>query len=83
MVGDLAVADLDPAGSDRGDLRIVGDEDDGAALGREAPEEGVQFYRAAGWVEYGRVPGHALRPDGQPAETTMFYKRLDGGISPV
>jgi len=28
------------------------------------------------------VPGHALRPDGEPAETTMFYKRLDTGITP-
>jgi GNAT superfamily N-acetyltransferase len=52
-------------------------------LDTESGSAGDLLYRAAGWVEYGRVPGHALRPDGQPAETTMFYKRLDAGIKPA
>jgi GNAT superfamily N-acetyltransferase len=51
-------------------------------LDTETGSAGDLLYRAAGWVEYGRVPGHALRPNGEPAETTMFYKRLDTGILP-
>jgi len=51
-------------------------------LDTETGSAGDLLYRAAGWLEYGRVPGHALRPDGEPAETTMFYKRLDTGITP-
>ena len=39
VVGDLAVADLDAAGSDGGDLGIVRDQGDGAALFAEGPEE--------------------------------------------
>ncbi len=50
-------------------------------LDTESGSAGDMLYRAAGWVECGRVPGHALRPDGQPAETTMFYKRLGGAIT--
>jgi len=45
-------------------------------LDTESGSAGDALYRAAGWVECGRVPGHALRPDGVPADTTMFYKRL-------
>ena len=58
-----------------------------ASLGRtlllldtETGGAGDALYRAETWVEYGRVPGHALRPDGRPAETTMFYKRLAPAI---
>jgi GNAT superfamily N-acetyltransferase len=51
-------------------------------LDTETGSAGDLLYRAAGWLEYGRVPGHALRPNGEPAETTMFYKRLDTGILP-
>src|SRR5207253_10568580 len=48
---DPTVADLDAALGDRGDVRIVGDDDDRAALALEAPEQpdhvglvlGVQF----------------------------------------
>ncbi len=50
-------------------------------LDTESGSAGDALYRAAGWVEYGRVPDHALRPDGVPAETTMFYKRLAPAIS--
>lgn len=38
---------------------------------------GDLLYRSQGWVAYGEVPGHALSVDGQPSDTTMFYKRLD------
>jgi GNAT superfamily N-acetyltransferase len=50
-------------------------------LDTESGSAGDHLYRAEAWVEYGRVPGHALRPDGQPAETTMFYKRLGPAIT--
>jgi GNAT superfamily N-acetyltransferase len=45
-------------------------------LDTESGSAGDRLYRSCGWTEYGRVPGHALRPDGIPAETTMFYKLL-------
>lgn len=45
-------------------------------LDTESGSAGDRLYRRAGWTEYGRVPGHAFRPDGRLAETTMFYKRL-------
>ena len=45
-------------------------------LDTESGSAGDALYRAAGWVEYGRVPGHAYRPDGVLAETTMFYKSV-------
>lgn len=50
-------------------------------LDTESGSAGDALYRAAGWVEYGRVPGHAFRPNGVLAETTMFYKRLAPAIS--
>jgi GNAT superfamily N-acetyltransferase len=34
------------------------------------------LYRQLGWTAFGRVPDHALRPDGTPAATTYFYKDL-------
>lgn len=52
-------------------------------LDTESESAGDSLYRSCGWIEYGRVPGHAFTPDGRLAETTMFYKRLtpdgDGG----
>ena len=45
-------------------------------LDTESGSAGDRLYRSCGWIEYGRVPGHALTPDGRLAETTMFYKRL-------
>ncbi len=41
---------------------------------------GDLLYRSQGWVAFGEVPGHALSVEGQPTATTMFYKRLAGGI---
>jgi GNAT superfamily N-acetyltransferase len=45
-------------------------------LDTESGSAGDRLYRRCGWIEYGRVPGHAFTPDGRLAETTMFYKRL-------
>jgi GNAT superfamily N-acetyltransferase len=45
-------------------------------LDTESGSAGDRLYRRCGWIEYGRVPDHAFRPEGRLAETTMFYKRL-------
>ena len=45
-------------------------------LDTESGSAGDILYRRCGWTEIGRVPDHALRPDGRAAETTMFYKAL-------
>lgn len=45
-------------------------------LDTESGSAGERLYRACGWTEFGRVPGHAHRPSGELAETTFFYKRL-------
>ncbi len=34
------------------------------------------LYATSGWTRFGVVPGHALTPDGTPAETSFFYKQL-------
>jgi GNAT superfamily N-acetyltransferase len=47
-------------------------------LDTESGSAGDRLYRSCGWLEYGRVPDHAYKPDGRLAETTMFYKRLAG-----
>ena len=45
-------------------------------LDTESGSAGDMFYRSCGWTEIGRVPGHAFRPDGRLAQTTLFYKQL-------
>ena len=45
-------------------------------LDTESGSAGDLLYRSCGWIEYGRVPGHAFKPDGRLAETTFFYKQL-------
>jgi len=45
-------------------------------LDTESGSAGDMFYRSCGWTEIGKVPGHAFRPDGRLAETTLFYKQL-------
>jgi GNAT superfamily N-acetyltransferase len=45
-------------------------------LDTESGSAGDLLYRSCGWTEYGRVPGHAFRPEGHLAETTFFYKQL-------
>ena len=39
---------------------------------------GEKLYRSCGWIPFGIVPGHAHLPHGPLADTTYFYKRLDG-----
>lgn len=39
--------------------------------------EGEQLYLSCGCVKVGEIPGYALMPDGRPAPTSVFYKRLD------
>jgi GNAT superfamily N-acetyltransferase len=51
-------------------------------LDTESGSAGDLLYRSCGWVEIGRVPGHAFRPDGNLGDTTMFYKTL-GSPAPV
>ncbi len=45
-------------------------------LDTESGSAGDLLYRSCGWIEVGRVPGHAFTPDGRLAETTVFYKQL-------
>jgi GNAT superfamily N-acetyltransferase len=45
-------------------------------LDTESGSAGELLYRSCGWIEVGRVPGHAYRPDGRLGDTTMFYKSL-------
>lgn len=45
-------------------------------LDTESGSAGEALYKACGWTEFGRVPGHSHKPDGPLAETTFFYKRL-------
>ena len=45
-------------------------------LDTETGSAGDLLYRSCGWIELGTVPGHAFRPNGQLAPTTMFYKQL-------
>lgn len=37
-----------------------------------------RLYERLGWTRVGIVPGYALMPDGQPCDTTIFYKSLTG-----
>ncbi len=41
-----------------------------------AGDAGEHLYRAAGWVECGRIPAYALHADGTPYDTVLFTKRL-------
>lgn len=45
-------------------------------LDTETDSEGEKLYRAHGWIEFGRVPGHAFKPNGVLATTTFFYRQL-------
>jgi GNAT superfamily N-acetyltransferase len=45
-------------------------------LDTETGSGGDLLYRSRGWIEVGRVPDHAFRPDGRLAATTIFYKQL-------
>jgi GNAT superfamily N-acetyltransferase len=45
-------------------------------LDTETGSGGDLLYQSRGWIEVGRVPNHAFRPDGRLATTTIFYKQL-------
>ncbi len=45
-------------------------------LDTRAGDSGERLYRAAGWQEYGRIPGHAVDGARLPIETVFFFKRL-------
>ncbi|WP_131196427.1 GNAT family N-acetyltransferase [Lichenihabitans psoromatis] len=45
-------------------------------LDTETGSAGDLLYRRCGWSEIGVVPGHAFKPNGRLAPTTIFYKSL-------
>lgn len=45
-------------------------------LDTETGSAGDLLYRRCDWTDLGTIPGHAFRPDGRLAETTVFYKTL-------
>ena len=47
-------------------------------LDTESGAAGDRLYRNCGWIEIGRIPGNALKPEGRLAETTLFYKQFAG-----
>lgn len=38
-----------------------------------------RLYARLGWTRVGVIPHYALMPDGQPCDTTIFYRSLTGG----
>jgi GNAT superfamily N-acetyltransferase len=67
-LGRRLLATAEQAARDAGRTLLMLDTESGSA--------GDLLYRSCGWTEYGRVPGHAFRPEGRLAETTFFYKQL-------
>jgi GNAT superfamily N-acetyltransferase len=45
-------------------------------LDTETGSVGDRLYRSCEWIEIGRIPDHAFKPDGRLAETTVFYKAV-------
>ena len=45
-------------------------------LDTETGSAGDRLYRRLGWIEAGRIPGFAYRPDGERRPTTFFYREL-------
>jgi GNAT superfamily N-acetyltransferase len=41
-----------------------------------ASADAERLYERSGWIRVGIVPGYALLPDGEPCDTTFFYKQL-------
>lgn len=41
-----------------------------------ASSDAERLYERLGWTRVGPVPGYALMPDGQPCDTTIFYKPI-------
>ncbi|MGW5612249.1 N-acetyltransferase family protein [Streptomyces sp. NPDC003877] len=45
-------------------------------LDTETGSPAERLYRSAGWTAVGTIPDYAARPDGEPAATTIYYKRV-------
>ncbi len=78
---------VDPAWRRRGLGRDILRASEAAAVARgrsllvldtRADDAGEALYRAEGWQEYGRLPGHAVDHAGIPVETVFFAKRGTG-----
>jgi GNAT superfamily N-acetyltransferase len=67
-LGRRLLAAAEQAAREQGRMLLMLDTESGSA--------GDLLYRRCGWTEFGRVPGHAFKPDGHLAETTFFYKQL-------
>jgi GNAT superfamily N-acetyltransferase len=39
--------------------------------------DAARLYERMGWTTVGVIPGYALYPDGQPCDTTVFWKSLE------
>ncbi|HUN41149.1 MAG TPA: GNAT family N-acetyltransferase [Acetobacteraceae bacterium] len=39
-----------------------------------------ELYRAIGWQEAGRIPGHSMSGDGTASDTLVFYKHILGAV---
>jgi len=48
-------------------------------LDTRAGDRAEGLYRSMNWVEYGRIPGYAVRADGTFEETLFMWKRLTQG----
>ena len=58
-------------------------EDEARAAGRRlltlntrAGDAAEPLYRAAGWIEAGRIPGYSVDAQGAPGDAVLFYKIL-------
>ena len=45
-------------------------------LDTRAGDKAEHLYRSMGWLEYGRIPGYAVKADGSFEETLFFWKQL-------
>jgi GNAT superfamily N-acetyltransferase len=67
-LGTRLLAEAEDAASARGRWLLVLDTVPGS--------DAERLYRRHGWVEVGEIPDFALLPDGDPAPTIVFFKRL-------
>ena len=67
-LGAQLLAEAEEAARERGRRLLVLDTVPGS--------DAERLYRRHGWIEVGVIPDFALLPDGDPAPTVVFYKRL-------
>ena len=67
-LGARLLAEVEDAARERGRRLLVLDTVPGS--------DAERLYRRHGWIEVGVIPDFALLPDGEPAPTVFFYKRL-------